>query len=112
ALTAPAPTTQPGPAPARSDQRLQRRPCPALVQRVQRGQVSGDATLVVRQVPEHITVSDERAGFLALLAGKPGEAVREPVDYLDRLAPLIDTLRVARPAGHHRGRTSDLAADR
>src|SRR5580700_11128588 len=46
--------SRPQPKRSTSDQRLQRRPCPALVQRGQRGLIGGDEALVVGQVPEYV----------------------------------------------------------
>jgi hypothetical protein len=63
------------------------------------------------RVPEHVAVGDERVGVFALTPGELHEDVPEPVDHLDRLTLLIDALRAACPARHHRSRTPDLAVD-
>ena len=74
--------------------------------------VGVEEALVVDQVAEQLPVGDEGVGVLALAPGGRGQAVREPVDHLDRLALLVHALGVAGPARHDRGRARDLAAVR
>src|ERR1039458_7413461 len=95
--------------PAASDQRLQRRPGPSRVQRVQRGQVGGAEPLVVDEVAEQPTGCDENARLPPRAPGPRDQAVPQPVHHLDGLALLIDPLRVTRPARHYRGRAAALA---
>jgi len=53
------------------------------VQRGHRSGVGGSEALVVGQFPEQVPVGDKRQRIFALVAGRQGEAVSEPVDDLD-----------------------------
>ena len=54
------------------------------------------------QIAEHRGDLDERGGILVLRPGDRDERIRQLVDHLVRLAPLVDALGVAGPACHRR----------
>jgi hypothetical protein len=60
-----------------------------LVQGLQSPAVCAREALVVGQVSAHLAVRDEGQGILVLAARDRGQGLPQPVDDLDRLAPLV-----------------------
>jgi hypothetical protein len=82
---------------------FQRGAGPPGMQRVEGGDVSAREPFVIDEVAEDVAVGDEGHRILTLAACAGGQWLLELVDDLDRLALVVHSLGVARPAGHHRG---------